>query len=291
MKKPFWTKTHLFIQAAARFKDLLYIASQQKDLLEDEINHSVFIAWDREKWYQNEFQNWTCVGMCIAKKPEEKLISISEEGEIWTYVGGVSTEEKIQAKIIRNLTTIDGIPFACGMNREVFKRINDNKWISIHAPKPNKPIVGFEAVAGFSENEIYAVGWNGEIWFFDGNNWEQIKSPTSKILTSIVCGKDKEVYVAGQNGVILKGKGKHFSIISDDTFTDDLFDIAFFNNKVYLSGLFSLFCLNKNKIKLIEFGSDSPSSFGKLTHSEGLLWSVGNTDCFSFNGKKWKRIE
>ena len=65
--KPYWTNTHLFITGAARFNDLVYLSSQQKNLAEQDIQHSVFIAWDMNKWFQEEHKNWNCAGMCIAK--------------------------------------------------------------------------------------------------------------------------------------------------------------------------------------------------------------------------------
>ena len=42
----------------------------------------------------------------------------------------------------------------------------------MHAPVPPAgQNAGFEAIAGFSSEEIYAVGWKGEIWEWNRAQW------------------------------------------------------------------------------------------------------------------------
>jgi hypothetical protein len=47
----------------------------------------------------------------------------------------------------------------------------------------------------------------------------------------------------------------------------------------------------KNDIpEAVDFGDDTPSTCHRLTSAEGVLWSVGAEDLFSFDGTTWQRI-
>ena len=57
---------------------------------------------------------------------------------------------------------------------------------------------GFEAIAGFGEENIYAVGWRGEIWQRKDDGWIQRDSPANVILTGVCCTDDGYVYICGR---------------------------------------------------------------------------------------------
>jgi len=58
------------------------------------------------------------------------------------------------------------------MDRQVYRREDVNKWVCLDAtmrPGKDAGVVGFESVTGFSAKDVYAAGWGGEIWRFDGS--------------------------------------------------------------------------------------------------------------------------
>ncbi|WP_165874675.1 hypothetical protein [Cocleimonas flava] len=284
----------MFIKGAARFNDLVYFAVNQKDLEAIDIQHSIFIAWDRGEWFQEEHVNWNCIGMCVVQKPLDKLISISEEGDIWTYVGGKKTTENIlpEPKSIRNICTIEGYAYACGMNRQVFKRVGEDQWDIMHATlSDNESNKGFEDIDGFSQFDIYAVGWGGEIWNYNGSKWIQADSPTNLILTCVLCAPDGNVYIGGRQGTIIKGKGNQWDLINIEDFTKDIWDFTFFEGKVYFSTMNALYILDESGVSAVDFEDDFPLTCYQLTQAEDTLWSIGTSDVFSFNGNIWTRIE
>ncbi len=58
------------------------------------------------------------------------------------------------------------------MKRQVYRRGGERRWTDMSAPFPKpRETAGFEAIDGYSSNEIYAVGWSGEIWQFNGKKW------------------------------------------------------------------------------------------------------------------------
>ena len=95
--------------------------------------------------------------IAVAKKPSERLVFIGEDGDVCTYVGGKSTTEAIKPApvLIRNAKTVDGLVIACGMRRQVYRRVDEGEWNDISAPfsKPEEE-AGFEAIDGFSLKEL-----------------------------------------------------------------------------------------------------------------------------------------
>jgi hypothetical protein len=50
-----------------------------------------------------------------------------------------------------------------------------------------------------------------------------------------------------------------------------------------------LYQLEDRELVPVDFGKDAPDSCYKLTAAEGVLWSVGQEDLFSYDGKTWTR--
>lgn len=292
IEKPISLNT-LFVDGAARFHDLIYIVAKDRALNDQDVAHSRFIGFDRSNFGHNGDRNWSAVATCIAKKPSERMIAVGHDGEVFTYVGGISTDEQIHPEpmALRNLGVIDGFAYACGMNREVFLRNSENSWIPLSAPASNETS-GFEAIDGFSASEIYAVGWNGEIWEWDGKNWTSHAALTNLILTGVCCAGDQYVYVCGQNGTLLVGRHGVWKQIELNNFSNDFWDIHWFNGRLYIASLQKLYTFDDSSgLVAVEFGSDSPSSCYRLTSAEGVLWSIGSDDVFSFDGQHWVRVD
>ena len=168
------SESTLFVDGAARFKDLIYIVARDRGLQEEAVEHSRFIAFYQQNFCHNGDRNWSGIAVCVVKRPTEKMVSVGEDGEVLTYVGGTVTEEQIvpEPMAIHNLGVIDGLAYACGMDRQVFRRDDENSWTAMHAPRSASE-AGFEAIDGFSADEIYTVGWNGEIFSVGWQRLEQ----------------------------------------------------------------------------------------------------------------------
>jgi len=74
-------------------------------------------------------------------------------------VGGVREEEVIspQPVMIRYAREIVGEVYACGSERQVFRRTGEKQWRDISAPRAEQAeAIGFEGMDGYGPNEIYA---------------------------------------------------------------------------------------------------------------------------------------
>ena len=235
-----------FIRGAARYRDLVYILSKGKALMKEDIAHTSLLGIYQGKWGDNTRTAWNSTALAVAKKPSERLVFIGEDGEVCTYVGGKTTKEAIKPapKMIRHARTVDGHVFACGMARQVYKRVGERKWENISAPKPEPgEEVGFEAIDGYSEKELYAAGWNGEIWEMKDGKWIKHQSQGKAILTAVCCAGDGFVYAAGQGGIFFKGRHDQWEAMKLKNVDDDLWDLCWFNNKLYVSTMTGLFTL------------------------------------------------
>jgi len=152
-------------------------------------------------------------------------------------------------------------------------------------------VVGFEAIDGFSEHDMYAVGWDGEIWHFGGGLWRRLASPVNSVLVDVCCAGSGVVYCCGRNGLLVCGAGDVWNVVELSSFSEDIWSLAWFNDQLYLAAMDALFVLDGRALKVVKFGDDSPKSCYDLVTGAGVLWSVGAKDAFCFDGSRWSRID
>jgi len=288
------SKENLISRGAARFKDLVYLALQDKKLLKKDMAHTRLGSVDEGEVANVKDLTWRAAGICVARKPSEKLIVVSGDGQVFTYVGGQESGEKIRdAFDLRACAAIDGYAYACGMNREVFRRGGEGKWTAMHAPaaEGDDDVAGFEAIDGFGADDIYAAGWEGEVWHWQGSAWAQAPSPVNVVLSGVCCAGDGNVYACGQAGTLLRGRGQDWEVLETEGLIDDFWDLRWFMDRLYVASMSALYELQGDVLVPVDFGRDAPDSCYKLTDAEGVLWSVGQQNICSFDGAAWRRWE
>jgi hypothetical protein len=287
------SKDHVLVRGAARFNDLVYLSLEDKKLKKKGLAHTRLGSIDGGEVANVEDLSWRVSAMCVVKKPVEKLVAISEDGKVFTYVGGKSGEENIaQAHVLRGCKTIDQRAYACGMGRQVFARERERMWTAMHAPEgKDDEIVGFEDVDGFDAGELYAVGWNGEVWWREGHAWTRAASPAKTTLSAVCCAGDDHVYACGQAGTLLRGRRDRWEALTTPAQTDDLWDVRWFSGHLYVASYKALYRLEGANLVPVDFGRALPTTFYKLTDAEGVLWTIGEKNVCFFDGATWTRLE
>jgi hypothetical protein len=285
-----------FVRGAASRADRVFIVSKGRALWKDEIAHTSVVSVDAGRWLDVINTRWNSTAIAIARQPTSQVVVVGEDGEVSTYLGGgndIQTRLKPAPVMIRHARVVDGYVYACGMKRQVYRRVNEEDWVDVSAPFPKQDEkVGFEALDGFAANEIYAVGWSGEIWQFDGQKWIDRASPTNVILTAVCCAGDGVVYVAGQQGVMLRGRNEEWELIDwENDVNADLWDLCWFNNKLYVATAMALYTLEENSLAAVDFGDVGALTCFSLTTADGVLWSIGKDDVASFDGTTWRLYE
>jgi hypothetical protein len=281
-----------FLNGAARRADLAYASVTHEEFLRKETPHSYFLAYYNGQWMDCGSTDWKCAGMTIVNSPTERMLAISEDGEVYTYVASTTTEERITPApaALRGVTTIDGKALAFGMRRQAYLRTDEGVWSAMHGPElSGGEAAGFEAACGPHTSEIYAVGWRGQIWQYDGSKWIPRDSPTNVILTGCTLHDDDSIYICGQDGTIIRGRSDSWTVLRQEEFSEDCWAIHSFGSKVYVATLTSLYELADDKVIPVSAANVIAATFHTLTSAEGILWSIGEEDAIFFDGSTWKR--
>ena len=283
---------------AVRLHDLGYLIAGNDKLDEDDVAHTAVFEWDETtKGWGGYDLSWIATSACVCDYPKEQMVAIGRFGQFLVFGQHEEYEGVIKAKPtpsgtpapFRGARSIAGKAYAVGMNSHVFRRDARTTWVA--DDQGIKPKTDLEAIDGFAEDDLYAVGWKGAMWKKKGKRWSKIESPSNLILTDVCCAGNGLVYVCGQAGTLLRGRDDEWEVIAHESTEADLWDVEWFNDELYVSTTQFLYKLNdKDELKLVKFGSDRPKSCYKLSTRDGVMWSIGPKDVMSFNGKKWTRI-
>ena len=291
MSNPFIAARELVRGVASR-KDRAFILSKGKALIEKGIAHTSVISIQDGTWRDCVDTTWDANAIAAARKPSGKLVIVGEDGDVVIYLGNLKhlDEQILPAPVaIRNANAIAGYVYACGMRRQVYKRVDEARWIDVSAPPPvENEAVGFEDIDGFSEDEVYAVGWKGEIWRRDSSQWHASPLPSNLILSAVCCASDGKVYVGGQQGLLARGRDAAWEVVEyEEPFDLDIWDVCWYRGNLYVATVPALFKLVGNKLEQVDFGAAKQVGCFSLSVAEDVLWSVGRDDVASFDGQRW----
>jgi len=299
----YWTDIFSYVNGTIRNRKLGYFIQSDDAAVTAKIPLSGIVQWTPEGWGDGGQVKWLTAGAAVVRNPIEQLVVVGEFGQVLVLGSGDRHEETIgQGKKspqnrgpLRGVRLIDGLVYAVGMDRQVYVRSKEGQW-SEFEPHPatsssDEKVVGFEAIDAYAANDIYAVGWDGEIQHFNGNVWRLISSPVNTILVDVCCGGDGYVYACGRNGVLVRGKGETWETVDLAEFTEDVWNLAWYQDCLYLATFDNLFTLNKGELRVVNMGSDQAATCGRLAVGDGVLWSIGAKDVMAYDGNQWTRID
>lgn len=245
---------------------------------------------------------WLACSGSVCQVPAERFLMLGTDGSVEASGGGTKNEESIATcgvdpKKRGPLREIRGIAkgraYAVGTCRQAYLREGEDQWrcIDQSAQVGDTPITdtSFESIDGFSEQEIYTVGWEGEIWQYDGALFTQRNSPTNLALYKVRCAPDGFVYACGQLGTLLRGRDDQWEIIEHESTREDLWGMEVFDGQVYVSSTHFVYRLGDGKLTPVDFGDDVPQTCYHLSAADGIMWSIGPKDVMQFDGSSWTR--
>jgi hypothetical protein len=189
----------------------------------------------------------------------------------------------------------DGQVFCVGTGRQAYRKTGNPSWVRVDQTcKPSDPELrsstAFLAVDGFSAEEVYAVGWGGEIWRFDGADWLEIDSPTNAALHGVQCAPDGVVYACGQSGTLLKGRGSEWRVLEQSDSREDLRSVCMFEGALYVCSANLVYRWQDNELVMVKIDSPVSTTAGRLTAAGRQMLSIGLKDVTIFDGRDWHRI-
>lgn len=181
--------------------------------------------------------------------------------------------------------------YACGMARQVFRK-QGQVWSAVDAGVflPEKPQRGLMSIDGHSEGDIYAAGSGGEIWHFDGRQWENLESPTNSVFTSVLC-TGGITYLAGGRGAFCRGDVDGWQLLPGANPQYMLTDLVAYDGRIYVCSEFDLSILEGDELIPVRTGIQGEVGFGALASGDGQLWSVGGESVLRLDGESWTKFD
>jgi hypothetical protein len=207
------------------------------------------------------------------------------------------------------IVSVLGTVYALGSRRKIYRRIGFEQWREIGDEGWGVPITkkesldlhstlkfGFNDLSAFAENDMYAVGGEGDVWHFDGTNWQQCMLPTNEWFYTVCCGGDGVVYITDLRGNVWAGRENKWKCIAKPGLSPGSHpvDAVWFHNQLILgtvSGLLQLDKQNKTLVPYQPFGLNETNS-GRLDLSpdgKTLLTSGAYGACVH-DGEQWRRL-
>jgi hypothetical protein len=220
-----------------------------------------------------------------------------QTGFIDTSVRGPSVIGELRAS-----TQIENNIIAVGMGRQVYqlslevgrtrltsKRLDQ----SILASPSAGGAVGFNGVAAFFLDEIYCVGWKGEIWWYDGTVWHSVSSPTNVTLQHVRCAPDGFAYAVGQRGTLLRGRRDAWEVIDHGGAEMDLWSSEWIADRLVVASGRTVCVLDPDQTLrvILDDARVSGVSCGWLTASGTNLYSIGESHVLcSQDMHRWRPV-
>jgi hypothetical protein len=284
--------------AHVRQRGLGYIYAADPKKEQQEIPHAITFRY-KDGLFTQGSANFDALSLAVIAKPEVGLVAVSGAG----YYSAIMSSGTLTGDIIadasppppnprtggiRGVTEVGGRAYAAGLRGIAYMFNDDRKWLRIDEGLPDT--FNIQAIHGFNEQEVYAVGREGEMWQSDGRSWTRRELPTSVTLTTVRCATNGLVYVAGHGGVLLVGRGDSWLLVDQTATKEIIWDTEWFKDNLYVSTMSNLFRLAGADLESVDFGKDTPKSFYQLSSADGEMWVNGEFDIMSFDGIKWTRI-
>lgn len=295
-------KDYSFMDGTVVNNDLMFLLGVNDKRAELNESHGFIFQRYKKQWQILEVGQ-KLISSTFTEIPDRKLVAIAENGWVTALGGGMIVNESIakgdmspaKRGPLLEVKAIDrGKAYAIGTGRQAYRKDGEDLWTRIDqtaSPEVEKAAdVCFHSIDGFNENDIYSVGWEGEIWHFDGKIWKQMESPTNLALYKVLCcNSDGYVYACGQVGTLIRGRNNEWKVIDQDETKEDFWSVDVFDNQIYLSTLNFIYHLKGSELRQVQM-DDLPLTCYSLSSAEGIMWSIGAKDVMEFSGNKWTRV-
>jgi hypothetical protein len=296
---PPYTFTHVHIYR----RNHVWLGAVGDELSERGVDHALMLRYLDGAWGQRSVGS-AVVASYMVEEPGPKLLNLTPDGRLLVFTLPGTATEVIDASDegpsdllnMRGMRFIGSHIYVAGMARRVYRRDAPNSWVAIDqgvfVPRAQRrTAVGFNDIDGRSEHEIYAVGYKGEIWFYNGNSWRQEESPTNVALTALVVMPEGDVYACGMAGLIVTGRSGQWRIVSQEATSNDFWGTTYFGGQIYLSGYDGVYCLYQDVLTRVDMNLERSVSTAYLHANDGVLWSVGHKDISATtNGVDWSIV-
>ena len=224
------------------------------------------------------------------------LIAVGEYGDVAVISqSGLVSEDVITVNgmppgVLARGTIVDGRVVMVGMGGRVCRREPTGAWITMEdgLPSGRKALTGFCGIAGDSLSSLYAVGFDGAAWKYDGSRWHAMPRPTKDMLTAVCVADDHSVYAVGREGEVYRAANDKWRKLNSECY-EDLWSVTCFKGEIYAASLYHLYKLNQaGALEAIDpLGCPC---YGPFSACPRALWTIGQKAVLSHAGKEWAQL-
>jgi len=273
---------------AVENKDKVYLGLQD----DDDTCICYYDSKIERKWGSNCKLGFYRANCCVIPNKNNSFLLVGWKGDIFAQNGlkqdkynsndmipNLEKEEPIPLLSncsLSSISVIDGQAYVVGAWRTVFRRDGVNSWTCLHGndakeveklQKSNRDI-GFNDIDGFSKDEIYACGGDGDLWSYDGKKWKAIDAPTNKAISSICCASNGKVYIGCYDGTLIEGRGSNWKVLKENlNMEHDVYfleDMIWYQDNLYIAcGKYGLYIYDGKSISTVSGLTSMGSILGK----------------------------
>lgn len=294
---------YTFLAAHVQSRDALRSVVQLDALKDSGSTASSLFKYQRGKGWAAFNLEWDASRIGYTNQPEPTVLATGPDGIVSIGTQSGSTEEVLadsgegpaRRGPIRDLQLIGGIPYACGMGRQVYRREAPNRWsrqdAGIALPLGQIQLCGLNSITGVDEDHVLAVGFNGEIWRREHGQWRAEDSPTNLVLHKALMIDTGKAFASGQLGTLLRNIGSGWQVLDVGLPEDDLWDLAWFDQALYIACNKGLFRLDGDQLSAVNLQQPGPISTRHLHANDGVLMSCGPKHIlWTDDGRYWHDI-
>lgn len=288
-----------FVAGCVIEHDYVYVAAKADGLdpLTTDFTRMFFL--DRGEWVHHDLP-WDVKSVCVRRAHEPRqYAALSLQGDVeLQFVGGQELERIPGAGTrdgegaLSQVREVGGHLVACGFSGQVYVR-GSAGWAplggGLAALGADTGEIHLTDLDGTGLDDLYAVGFHGRIFHFDGRAWSELASPTRAHLECVRVDGDR-VFIAGNDGTVLEGDRRGFRALPTEGFTEHLWGLARFQGRTYVAHLGGLRVHDGTAWSPVDLGladSGLPEDGYRLDAADGVLWSFGPKRVACFDGRTW----
>lgn len=260
---------------------------------------------DPDNWSWAALQGFDLASVGASRFPQEKAVVASMGGLVYaTGSGSKGMETALEKRPnalrggLLRVKTIAGYLYACGGNRSFGRREGQGtwQWYSERFPQPEQDDNGLPAPAGFrdadgySPNDVYLVGGEGDVWHFDGDSARRLDFPSNIHLFSVCCGNDGKVYVGGSQGRLFAGRGDDWREIKTEPQGLPLMQIAWHDDCLWATNDAGLWSLRGGKLDAADIPAVARIAAGSVASADGVLLVGGRYGAAYLKDGTWTSL-
>lgn len=287
---------------------MFFVASSAK-LEQESVEHAFIFRLNDKDWYFWDEDFDVIRIIASAGLSGQSLVEMGMYGDIRVISGSGAHREIIgddedgpsELRPLNDMKQIGDRLYVVGMRRQVFsKNVDDTRWknidqgifIPIDSEIDEHNVEGLTCIDGFNTNEIYAAGYEGQIWRYDGKNWAEISTSTNLRFEDIKCLRSGSVVAVGEMGLIVIGRDNDWKILRQDLVSTTFTSVNEMAGKIFLvSEEEGIFIMQDGDLARYETGLRGPTSFRVLRTNGSLLLSIGEADILLYDGVGWSRLD